>query len=74
MEEITKLVQRLERIGIKIELVGNLPWVYLASINEKAVTEKLNSEYGYTICYINDSVRWINTKLMFNLIRKYTKL
>lgn len=76
MDEITKLVQRLERVEVKIELAGNLPWVYLVSINGKPVTEKLNSEHGYTICYVTNSgeISWTNTKLMFNLIRKYRKL
>lgn len=78
MDEITRLVQRLERVGVKIDLAGNLPWVYMVSINGKAVTEKLNSEHGYTVCYVTGSEReevsWTNTKLMFNLIRKYRKL
>lgn len=76
MDEITKLVQRLERIGVDIDLAGNLPWVYLVSINGKPVTEKFNSEHGYTACYVTKSgcVNWTNTKLMFNLIRKYRKL
>ena len=66
MDEITKLVQRLERVGVKIELAGSLPCVYLASINGKPVKEHLSSEHGYTICYVTDSgnVIWTNTKLI----------
>ena len=31
--EITVFVERLKKIGITIELAGNIPWIYLDKVN-----------------------------------------
>ena len=33
MNEINIFVERLKKIGIQIELVGNVPWIYLNKVN-----------------------------------------
>ena len=49
MNEIEIFVDRLKKIGIEVELVGNFPWIYLDKVNGKTVTEKLNANHGVTI-------------------------
>jgi hypothetical protein len=51
MELLKILIQRLDKIGIKLELIGNYPWVYLDKVNSKKVTEKYQSDWGFVIGY-----------------------
>ena len=72
MNQLEILRQRLKRIEIEIELVGNLPWIYLHSVNGKRVTkEDWTANYGFTIAYYNWSVELTNLKEIFKVIRKY---
>jgi hypothetical protein len=70
---INSLINRLDKIGIKIEVSSNYPWVYLDSINGKRVTEKYNANHGFNIAWLHPEFHWDDAKEMFNLIRKYTK-
>jgi hypothetical protein len=72
------LIKRLVKIGVNIEIVSNVPWVYLYSINGKKVTEKTeDSNHGFNIAWIpinpNKELYLTNTKELFQLIRKYLK-
>lgn len=49
MNELVKLINRLKKININIELIGNYPWIYLDKINGKKVFEKYEAEHGFTI-------------------------
>lgn len=69
--KVSVLIDRLNKIGIHLELKGNIPWIYLYKINGKKVTEKYYSEYGFTIAYYNNEIKFPDTKEMFKLIRKY---
>jgi len=67
-----KLIDRLNKIGIVLELVGNYPWIYIRKINGKIVTEKYLANHGFTIAFYNGA----DSKLtdigeIFKLIRKY---
>ena len=79
MDELTVFKNRLEKIGIEIELKGNLPWIYLESVNGNIVKEEdYNSNHGYTIAWYpirNDEEIKINSdiKRTFKIIRKYGK-
>jgi hypothetical protein len=70
--KIKKLVSRLKKININIELVLNYPWVYLAKVNNKQVTETYYSNYGYTICFLTQN-NFINRRKLFKLLRKYSQ-
>jgi hypothetical protein len=37
MNEVVKFRERLKKIGIEIELEGNVPWIYLKSVNGNKV-------------------------------------
>jgi hypothetical protein len=78
LHPLTILGDRLKRIGIDVEFVGNYPWIYLHTINGIRVQEKTpDSNHGFTIAWLpvrNDKpFRFDNTKEMFELIRKYIK-
>lgn len=68
MSNIQSFVKRLDRLGIKVELQGNFPWLYLYKINGKLVKEKHFSEYGFTV-FLQDTPTDIG--LIFKTIRKY---
>ena len=40
--------RRLGKLGINVEFVGNIPWIYLHKVNDKFVTEPFISEHGFT--------------------------
>lgn len=75
MNKLTIFLNRMKRIGIKIELVGNIPWIYIDTINGKKIKEKYDSDYRFTIGYspvkANDEFTFIDIKVLFDLIRKY---
>lgn len=74
MDKIKIFIERLQKIGIEVKLSGNFPWVYIYYINGKKVTEKFQSEHGFTLCFIpikNEEIKFTDIKEIFNLIRKY---
>ena len=77
MNEIDIFVRRLKRIGIEIELVGNVPWIYLYKVNGNLVKrEDYSGDYGYTVAWYPvrmGSEPYIDPDLKrtFNIIRKY---
>jgi hypothetical protein len=81
MNEVVKFKKRLKKIGYEIELQGNVPWIYLHSVNGNKIKEEdwTNANHGYCIAwyplYLQDEVQlnWHDIKLTFKLIRKYGK-
>ena len=50
MNEIEVFINRMRKIGIELELEGNVPWIYLKSVNGNRVREiDYNANHGYTI-------------------------
>ena len=71
-DKLTVFIERLAKIGIKIEIVSNFPWLYLRSINGRIVTEKYLANHGWTLAfYGGKDVKFTDLKKIFNLIRKY---
>lgn len=78
MKEIEKFVERLKKIGIEVELTLNYPWIYLDKVNGKQVTEQFFSNYFFTLAfapvrYGDESVKWVDLKETFKVLRKYGK-
>lgn len=74
MNKLKKLINRLEKLKIKIELSGNYPWVYLDKVNSKKVLEKFGSDWGFVVLLITfkpESQKFYNTKKLFKIIRRY---
>jgi hypothetical protein len=73
MNELSVLERRLSKIGIGIELSGNIPWIYLTKVNGNVIKPSdYTSNHGFTIAwYKDDIVLDSDTKRIFQMIRKY---
>lgn len=74
-EKLTIFVERLQKIGIKVELVSNYPWIYLDKVNDNKVTEKFEGNHGFTIGFLpirrDRPFHFTDLKYIFEIIRKY---
>jgi len=77
MNEIQIFINRMRKIGIELELEGNVPWIYLKSVNGNRVREiDYNANHGYTIAWypvrLGDKPH-LDSDLnrTFDIIRKY---
>lgn len=75
LDPLKVLKARLARIGIAIEYVSNVPWIYLYKINGQLVTEKYEGNHGFTVAFLpvarNRPLRFTDLSTIFNLIRTY---
>ena len=73
MNEVEVFMNRMKRIGIELELMGNVPWIYLSKVNgNKVLPEDYNANHGYTVAWNRDKVELdSDTKRIFQIIRKY---
>ena len=77
MNEVEVFINRMKRIGIKLDLVSNIPWIYLYKVNGNRVQpEDYNANHGYTIAWypvkVGQKVH-LDSDLTrtFKVIRKY---
>jgi len=77
MNEVEVFINRMKRIGIKLDLVSNIPWIYLYRVNGNRVQpEDYNANHGYTIAWypvkVGEKVH-LDSDLTrtFKVIRKY---
>jgi hypothetical protein len=72
---INRLVPRLRKIGIEVELFGNVPWIYLDKVNGNKVKEKFHANHGFTIAFypikIGEQIELTDIREIFKTIRKY---
>jgi hypothetical protein len=69
-------VNRLKKIGIQVELLGNHPWIYLHKVNGKKVKGQFRANHGYTVFfYPQPNQPWTLTDIgmIFNKIRETLK-
>lgn len=64
---------RLAKIGIEVELLGNYPWVYLDKVNGVKVKTKYLAEHGFTVFFRGKSDKITDIPLIFNTIRNILK-
>lgn len=76
-DKITIFKNRLNSIGIDIELTINYPWLYITKINGNSVNDKYNSEHCFTLAYLpirdNQEIQFTDLKEIFKLIRIYNE-
>lgn len=78
MNEVQIFINRLKKIGIELELMGNVPWIYLSKVNGNTIQpEDYNANHGYTIAWypvkLGEEVRLdSDLKRTFEVIRKYS--
>jgi hypothetical protein len=74
---LNRIVRRLKKIGIEIEMVGNYPWIYLEKVNGNRIkkADYFYGNHGFTIAFLpirNDKVMELtDIKEVFRIIRKY---
>lgn len=72
---LTVFIERMKKLKINIELVGNYPWIYINRINGKRVKEKFHANHGFTIAFqpikIGQKMNFTDITEIFKLIRKY---
>jgi hypothetical protein len=74
---INRLVPRLRKIGIDIELFGNLPWIYLDKVNGNKVKREdfFEGNHGFTIAFYpirkGQVMELTDIRKVFEIIRKY---
>ena len=79
MNEVTKFRERLKKIGYEIELEGNVPWIYLKSVNGNKIKREdwINANHGYCVAWFPVNIKddfklnWHDIKKTFELIREY---
>jgi len=68
-------INRMKKLGIDVELIGNYPWIYIYKINGKRVTEQFLANHGFTIAFQpsikGGTMQFTDIKEIFKLIRKY---
>jgi len=72
---VNRLVVRLKKIGIEVELLSNLPWIYLYKVNGNVVNERFYGKHGFTIAFypvrIDQEMSFTDIKETFKIIRQY---
>jgi hypothetical protein len=78
MNEIEVFRNRLKKIGIELELFGNVPWIYIDKVNGNKVSrEDYNANHGYSFAWYpvrngeSPHLDWSAIKKTFEVIRKY---
>ena len=72
VDSIAVFIQRMKKINIDVELIGNIPWIYLRSVNgNRVLPEDWDANHGYTLAYYNWDVTFTDLNKTFKLIRKY---
>lgn len=69
MYKVNSFVQKLAKIGVKVELVGNYPWIYLDTVNGARVTERFGGNHGFTAFMLGNQLTWTDRRYVFKKIR-----
>ena len=67
---LARVCNRLQKIGVNLELEGNLPWVYLKSVNNLQVKGCKNAQHGWCIHMLGDERNLTFRKDLFTKIRE----
>jgi hypothetical protein len=74
---INRLVPRLKKIGIEVQLSGNVPWIYLDYVNGNRVKKEdfYLGNHGFTIAFYpikpGEVMELTDISRVFKIIRKY---
>ena len=71
---LTTFCRRLEKIGIKVELTSNIPWIYLQSVNGKPVKGLYRAEHGFTAFWypvkLEKKIKFTDRRKVFKKVRE----
>lgn len=68
---------RMKKLNIDIELMGNYPWIYIRSVNGNIIKREdyFYGEHGFTIGFLpirpDQEFHFTDITKIFELIRKY---
>jgi hypothetical protein len=74
---LNRLVPRLKKIGIEIQMSGNVPWIYLDYVNGNRVKKEdyYLGNHGFTIAFypirVGQKMELTDIRKVFEIIRKY---
>lgn len=68
MDELLKLMRRLNSLGIELTLGCNYPWIYLESVNGKAVEGAFYGNHGFTVAFRTEK-KLTDRRAVFKKIR-----
>lgn len=75
MNKIISFHDKMQKLGIDITFVSNVPWIYIDTINGKKVTERFQGNHGFTIAFhpirVGQELQFTDLKEVFKIIRKY---
>ncbi len=73
IDDLDRLLPRLKKVGVELELSGNYPWIYLSKVNGNNVMEKFEANHGFTIAWHKTKGDIIISDIaeVFKIIRKY---
>ena len=80
MSDLSKLTifrDRMKKLNIDIELMGNYPWIYIDSINGNRIKREdyFEGNHGFTIGFLpirpDQEFHFTDITKIFELIRKY---
>ena len=80
--DTTKLdifMQRMNKLGIDIQLSGNYPWVYIDKVDGNRIKKEdyFQGNHGFTITFLpirkDQEMKFTDIGKIFELIRKYKK-
>jgi hypothetical protein len=75
LKSLDLFINRMKKLNIDIELLGNYPWIYLDTVNKNKVKEKYYSDHKFTIGFLpikqNQLFEFLDIKELFQIIRKY---
>jgi len=78
--DLTKLDifrKRMKKLGIDVELLGNLPWIYIHKVNGNRIQREdfFEGDHGFTIGFLpvrpDQEFHFTDITRIFQLIRKY---
>jgi hypothetical protein len=70
-------MSRMNKLGIDVELMGNIPWIYIHKVNGNRIKSEdyFCGEHGFTIGFLpvraNELFDFTDIKEIFKVIRKY---
>lgn len=72
--EYMRFQRRLRNIGVNVQFIGNVPWIYLRWVNGKPVNDNYKGNHGFTAFWYparkGEKVKFTDRKKVFAKVRE----
>jgi hypothetical protein len=72
--EYMRFQRRLRNIGVNVQFVGNVPWIYLRWVNGKPVKDNYKGNHGFTAFWYptrnEEKVKFTDRRKVFAKVRE----